>query len=200
MLCESGNREQPEMPASREALSAEFVGSILDYDPITGVFRWKFRADRAKNWNSRNAGKVAGTISLDGYVLIQIGKGVSYRAHVLAWLLMTGEWLPGGVDHHEGVRADNRFSELRKAGVSENNCNKAKQRNNKSGVPGVFFNNQRRKWEADISKEGRRVWRKFFPTLDEASRERAEMLAHIHGEFAIGDPARAHYRHSRDHV
>ena len=181
-------------------LTAEFVRSILDYDPTTGIFHWKVRADRAQNWNSRNAGKIAGTTIPSGYVKIQIGKRAHYPAHVLAWLLMTGEWRPGGVDHRHGVRNDNRFCKLRAADPSANGCNKRMQRNNRSGVPGVWFNTQAGKWEAQISKDGRRAWRQRFPTLDEAARARSAMLTQIHGEFAISDPHRPRYPHYRDHV
>jgi hypothetical protein len=186
--------------APKPALTAEFVRSILDYDPNTGVFRWRVRADRAKNWNTRNAGKVAGTTHPDGYILIQIEKGAHYGAHVLAWLYMMGEWRPGGVDHLHGLRGDNRFSELRAATSVDNGCNKTMQKNNRTGIIGVWFNMQRGKWEASISRDGRRVWRKFFPTLEDAASARHSALAEIHGEFAVSDHlTRPLYHHRRDH-
>ena len=180
------------------ALSVSFVRSILDYDPETGVFTWKHRADRAKNWNTRNAGKIAGHLTRYGYVRIQIEKGVHYAAHVLAWLYVHGEWLPNKIDHRHGVRDDNRITELRRMTLSDNGCNKAMQRNNQSGHPGVHFETQSGKWEAVVSKNGKRVWRRKFNTLKEAATARAQAVREIHGEFVPVEPKRARYFHHRD--
>lgn len=181
----------------RPALTAEFVRSILDYDPNTGIFRWKHRPDYPKKWNTRYAGTVAGYPQY-GYIVIMIGKGNNYRAHILAWLYMTGEWAPGEIDHRYGVRDDNRFSELRKATSSDNGCNKRLQRNNTTGVVGVSFNTQCQKFEARIHKDGRCVWRRRFNTIRDAAYERSKALQETHGEFAVSDPERPRYRHGRD--
>lgn len=195
----SGEWESQMREIKRPVLTVEFVRSILDYDPSTGLFRWKPRADRANKWNTRYAGQIAGTTNaVSGYVIIMIAKA-NYSAHVLAWLYMTGEWAPGGVDHRHGVRNDNRFGELRKATSSDNGCNKSLQKNNTTGVVGVIFNAQCRKFEARIYKGGRYVWRYFFKTLEEAAAARHKALPYIHGEFAISDPERPRYRHPRDH-
>ena len=66
-------------------LSADFVRSILDYDPKTGVLLWKHRPKALRRWNSRHAGKIAG-YRQNGYLVIQVGKGNNYRAHHLAWV------------------------------------------------------------------------------------------------------------------
>ena len=41
-------------------LTADYVRSILDYDKETGIFVWRYRSDKALNWNARYAGKEAG--------------------------------------------------------------------------------------------------------------------------------------------
>lgn len=179
-------------------LTQEFVRSILDYDPETGIFTWRERPYLPQKWNSRYAGKIAGNITRYGYVRIQIGKGLHYPAHVLAWLHVFGEWLPDGLDHRQGVRGDNRIKELRRADNSDNACNKAMQRNNKSGFVGVHFVQQAGKWEGVISKNGKRIWRYFFPTPEAAHKARQKELARIHGEFSVHEPIRARYFHSRD--
>lgn len=190
-------------------LTAEFVKSILDYDPETGFFTWRHRADRPQKWNTLHAGKRAGTVSPSGYVKIQIGQTVSsktgknvhahYAAHVLAWLITYGEWLPNGVDHRFGVRGDNRISELRRATSSDNGCNKAMQRNNKSGHVGVWFVKQCQKWEAKISKNRQIRWRGQFHTFEEAVAARQAKIEEFHGEFTATNTERARYYHTRDH-
>jgi hypothetical protein len=73
---------------------AEYLRSILDYDPDEGVFRWRHRSwddIQSYGWNTRCAGKVAGCISWTGYRVININ-GVQYTAAKLAWLHHFGEW------------------------------------------------------------------------------------------------------------
>lgn len=164
-------------------LSADFVRSILDYDSLTGVFHWRYRPDYPIKWNTKWAGKVAGAKS-KGYVVIQIPNPISYRAHVLAWLLVWGEWRPNDIDHRNRNRSDNRIDNLRMATEEQNCCNKGMQRNNKSGVTGVWFVQQSQRWEAKISLGKRIVWRRSFVTIEEAAEARREMLPKIHGEFA----------------
>ena len=48
----------------------------LDYEPSTGVLKWK-----------RN-GKQAGTVLADGYVAVRF-KGQAYKAHRIAWAIHT---------------------------------------------------------------------------------------------------------------
>lgn len=169
--------------STREPLTAEFVRSILDYDSQTGVFRWKYRADYPSRWNTKWGGKEAGS-AVKGYRQIQIGHARNYYCHVLAWLYVYGEWRPKEVDHRNRDRSDNRIDNLRLATESENGCNKAMQRNNTSGVAGVHWLAQARRWQAVISKNGRKMWCKNFRTLDEAAEARRQMLPRIHGEFA----------------
>ena len=168
---------------SRPPLTADFVRSILEYDPTTGIFRWRHRADRAQNWNSRNAGKPAGSL-VQGYLQIQIPKPQNYYAHQIAWLYMTGEWPGQQIDHINGNRLDNRFSNLRLATNSQNGNNKTIQRNNVSGVAGVWFRPKLNRWEAQVSKDGRRVFRKFFLTREEATEARIKAARDFHGDFA----------------
>ncbi len=105
---------------------------ILDYDAESGAFRWRVnRAGGAK------AGDVAGYVSKQGYRQIMI-KGWPHRAHRLAFLIMTGEWPAQVIDHLNGIKDDNRFSNLR---AVSNEINAQNQRNarqdSRSGILGV---------------------------------------------------------------
>ena len=76
-----------------ETLTADRAREIFEYDKETGIIRWRYRADRAKNWNSKFAGKPAGGL-WDGRISIRF-EGKLYLAHRLAWLLETGGWPAG---------------------------------------------------------------------------------------------------------
>lgn len=105
---------------------------LLAYDSDTGTFRW--RADRGRGVK---AGDVAGTDHNRGYRRIHI-KDRPYLAHRLAFLLMTGAMPAGDVDHINGVRDDNRWSNLRDVsnGVNAQNQRKARS-DSETGLLGV---------------------------------------------------------------
>jgi hypothetical protein len=71
------------------SIDVEFVREVLDYDPQTGIFRWKERKEVPKFWNTKYAGKIAGSLD-DGYINIGINRMI-YKAHRLAWFYVYGE-------------------------------------------------------------------------------------------------------------
>lgn len=77
------------MTKARDDIDRETVVEMLDYDPETGVFRWKSYPKNGYAWNGRFPGKIAGTINDSGYVIIVL-RYRGYRAHRLAWLIMAG--------------------------------------------------------------------------------------------------------------
>lgn len=94
-------------------LTLERLKEVLDYDPATGVFRWKVRP----YFNSRKyPGDIAGSLKVHGraagfrYISID---SRSYMANQLAWFYMTGEWAPGWVGMKNRDRTDLRFENLR---------------------------------------------------------------------------------------
>ena len=165
-------------------LAVEFVRDRLAYNPDTGIFTWRAHASQSKRWNSRYAGTIAGS-HCRGYTQIQLPKPQNYYAHQIAWLLVYGVWPSGSLDHINGCRSDNRIDNLRLATTSQNNCNRARQRNNSSGYTGICWNKQAKKWEARIYLDNRKLqWREFFTDKHEAAAARRAKLSEIHGEFA----------------
>ena len=57
-------------------------------------------------------GKVIGTRDRYGYLVYNI-LGKQYKVHRLVWLLETGKWPSGVIDHIDGIKDNNRFSNLR---------------------------------------------------------------------------------------
>lgn len=90
-------------------MNAELLRSILDYEPATGVFRWKRPVSK---WSSVKVGAIAGHQDKSGYCYIKVAD-VRYSQHRLAWLHVHGEWPTGEVDHIDGNRGNNAISNLR---------------------------------------------------------------------------------------
>lgn len=162
--------------------TAEYVRSVLDYDPETGLFRWRV------SHPGIGIGEVAGRLSRTvGYWQIGVA-GREYGAHRLAFLIMTGEWPLAQMDHIDLNRANNRWANLRPATQQQNEHNKALRKDSTSGIRGVSWNKLQRRWVAHI---GHPVMKKTvhlgtFKDREEAmaAREAAETL--MFGEFRYG--------------
>lgn len=83
-------------------LDAELLRSLLDYDPLTGLFTWRSNRSNVK------AGTIAGCFDASGYWQITV-LNRSRKAHRLAHLYMTGNWPTLHIDHINQVRHDNRW-------------------------------------------------------------------------------------------
>ncbi len=168
-------------------LTADFVRSILDYGPQSGEFRWRERANAPKEWNTRYAGRIAGTINKDGYRQIKIGHKL-YYAHRLAWLVVTGEWPQHEIDHPNDERANNRFADLREATHSQNAHNRGAYGNNTTGFKGVHWEKSRNRWRASIQKNGKQIMLGRFATIEEARAAYDVAARTMHGAFARTNP------------
>lgn len=110
------------------SLTYERASELLSYDPITGALTWRVAVCNVK------AGDVAGSVDSKGYVGVQVG-GRKYSAHRLAWLLMTGAWPTEQVDHRDGVKTNNRWSNLRDVSASVNQQNVRTPRKRSGDLP-----------------------------------------------------------------
>ena len=126
-------------------ITQDELKSMLDYDPITGVFTWK-----VKKSQRISIGDVTGCPNQDGYLIIKVN-GENNRAHILAWIYVYGSKPLNEIDHINRVRSDNRIANLRDVTRAENCANKGGvyvvRVDNKSGVTGVHWNKKRKKWE-----------------------------------------------------
>lgn len=116
---------------------------LLQYAPETGEFMWRVSHPRAK------VGAIAGATDHYGYVVIRLD-GHLYKAHRLAWLYVHGVWPSKNIDHINRVKNDNRVENLRLADQSINMHNVDVRVNSKSGVAGVTWRADRKKWNARI--------------------------------------------------
>lgn len=155
-------------------LTAQQARAAVTYDPATGVFRW------AARFGKRGIpGAVAGTTDWNGYRVVTIN-GKRHKAHRLAFLVVNGDWPPEAVDHINGDRADNRWSNLRPASPAENQQNRRLQRNNKSGLVGVSWNSRAAKWRAGIRVNGRSLNLGNFDDKHQAHKAHIAAKASLH--------------------
>lgn len=159
-------------------LTQEYLKEILDYNPETGIFIWKKRVSIRIT-----IGKVAGTLTEDGYILIQINKR-GYKAHQLAFLYMTGKFVEE-VDHKNNIRIDNRWKNLREATRLQNGHNKSIQVNNIWGYKGISkYRYDPSKWTASITYKNKNIYLGIFKTKESAALEYNKAAITYYGDFA----------------
>jgi hypothetical protein len=122
---------------------------LLDYDPETGLFRW--RVDSAHH----KANEIAGATISSGYRSIGID-GRRYKAGHLAWLYMTGSWPDSRVCFRDKNPANTAWSNLcQSKGLFT--ANKPPLKSNKLGVK-ACASGEMGKYQAYIFVEGRQRW------------------------------------------
>lgn len=150
---------------------------FMDYDPDTGVFKWKKHRSQ-----TATPGKEVACKDHKGYIIL-VWNRHNYRAHHVAWWWVTGEMPQGEIDHKNNIRHDNRFCNLRKASSTQNNHNRLKPVTNTSGVKGVNWHKHRGAWAARVTVNGRRVHLGYFAELSAAERAVRDAREYLHGEF-----------------
>jgi hypothetical protein len=110
-------------------------------------------------------------------------EGISYLAHRLAWAFVNGEFPESDIDHANGIKTDNRIENLRLATRSENQCNRGKHSNNKSGFKGVNWNREAKKWAARCMVKGKRTHIGYFDNAVLAALAYQQLAASMHGAF-----------------
>lgn len=149
----------------------------LKYDPETSYFWWKYRTSSRCKMN-----KPAGYFdNRSGYRYIRYNNK-SYLCHRIAWKFYTGLWPKNEIDHINIIKTDNRIINLRESTRSENQCNRSKPSDNRSGFKGIFWHKHKKIWRAQVKKGDNKVTRQFA-NLDAAKLWVSEQREELHGEF-----------------
>jgi hypothetical protein len=120
----------------RKQISWKNLIAAIHYDPVEGTFTWLSRKHISANINARIAGKPAGTVNADGYLVITID-GMHYYAHRLAVFYMTKRFPRKVTDHHDLDPGNNKWVNIRPASKGQNQANRGPNTNSKTGIKGV---------------------------------------------------------------
>lgn len=163
---------------------------LLRYDPETGEMFWRERMPdmfsdggsysakrKCSAWNARYANQPALCANhsqgrLGGSIFDQ-----AFLAHRVAWAMYYGAWPKNEIDHKNGIRSDNRISNLRDVSTAINARNRFRSGLNTSGFNGVSWNKKARKWEAYVKIDGKRKYLGYFSEIESAiaARKNAEV-------------------------
>ena len=131
------------------------------------------------NSNKRKVGDALSSQTDKGYLRSSVS-GKSYRVHRLVFLYHHG-YMPEQVDHIDGNRTNNRIENLREATSSQNNQNR--KATGSSGIKGVVWHKQSKKWVASICVNRKSVHLGSFLSIEEAALVASRARQSAHGEF-----------------
>ena len=144
---------------------------LLSYDESTGYFTWiKSTSNRVP------VGRVCNTPnSKAGYIQIRID-GTVYLSHRLVWLYIHGSMPDGQIDHIDHVKTNNLISNLRVVDNKTNSQNQSMNKANTSGYAGVYWNKEKKKWDAAIKINGKKKHIGRYTLIDDAIQARQSAI------------------------
>lgn len=157
-------------------LTPEFIRSVLNYDPLTGIMTW------AQTLSNRSPKGSVVSYESDGRPTVRIC-GKLYRVSRVAWVIMKGEWPEHEIDHRDTDCANNKWSNLRAATRHENARNKKRTSRNTSGFKGVYWYERCKKWRAKIMCDGVDYHLGLFDDKDDARKAYEAAAVKLHAEF-----------------
>jgi len=137
-------------------LSVSIIKEFFSYDKTSGDVTIKKRDRKWFNskfsypaFNSRYGDKSMKTVDKDGYLIMTV-LGVRLTAHHIAYAIVNGRYARE-IDHINGIRDDNSWSNLREVTRVDNMKNKCLWNRNKTGVMGVSLIKETKRWRVRIN-------------------------------------------------
>lgn len=146
--------------------TAEQIRTTCHYNPETGLFVRIKKRTWIGNW--RDCYSVPTAKTVHGYLQMNMN-GWPYLVHRLIFLYMEGNFPDADVDHVNGDRMDNRWTNLRLVTRQDNLRNQGVRTDNTSGQIGVHLDKRSGKWFAYIGVGGgKRESLGTYETFEEA--------------------------------
>lgn len=168
------------------SITQEELKLLVTYDPETGLFTRITKAGGPKK-----SGGVIGTKESQGYLCAMLN-GKTYKLHRLAWVFVYGSIPDLQVDHINGVRTDNRISNLRLATNGENQQNRSKPKG-KNKYIGVTYAARINRYVAEIMINGQRIRVGTFISAEEAYAAYLAKKQEVHPFQTIIKPIEGYY-------
>ncbi len=146
-------------------------GVIVDETDLPKIARYK-------NWFITKRG----CVSANHYERLGVGhyKKRQVKLHRLIMDFPEGKV----VDHINGNQLDNRRMNLRVCTPKDNSRNCGLSKNNTSGINGVRWNTEKKKWVARIKHEYKTIFLGYFEDLEDAASCRYAASVTLFGEYA----------------
>lgn len=130
-----------------------YLKEILDYNPDTGIFKWKIQVS-----NRVKIGSIAGSSAEYRTHHIKINSR-HYENSKLAWLYVYGEFPKNLLNYIDGDKHNTSILNLREATKSDVQFyRKVRQSNNTTGYKGVTYNSRYKKYYASIRVKGKSIY------------------------------------------
>jgi hypothetical protein len=139
-------------------------------DHLTANYTYDRDAGRVFN---NKMGKPALTPNSRGYLVVSASlnrKEYKVKTHHVVWFFEYGEWPTQCMDHIDGVKANNHYTNLRLVTQRENLQAYTKSIKSSSSYQGVSWNKAVKKWQGHIKVESKSTYLGLFPCELEAAR------------------------------
>lgn len=152
----------------------ELLHELFEYKD--GVLYWK------KSRPGIKSNMIAGYLDNSGYIRIRVNHS-RYLIHRLIYLMHYG-YLPDRIDHKDNNPLNNRIENLREATNQQNSLNRKLNKNNTSGVKGVYWRKDTNNWQVRVTINGNFKSLGSYNDLELAELVANEARDKYHGEFA----------------
>lgn len=157
--------------------SLETLNNWFSYDPRDGVLRRRVGGKR------RGVGSAVGFTTPGGYLRTDTPDG-RFLVHRIIWKMVTRGEPPKTIDHRNGNRSDNRWSNLREADDFQNAQNAKRHSRSKSPYKGIYRCATTGRWAACINNRGQAEFLGRYDTPEAAHAAYAAAAELRFGEFA----------------